>query len=74
MVSLTSVSFKCIQTILRDQLPKHLVRDENISENKFNCGFHTGHFRILQLIDVMEDWSQCIEDVESLDPYYMYLS
>ena len=43
-----------------------------ISVSQF--GFRSGRSCILQLIDVMEDWSQYIEDDESWDTIYLDFS
>ena len=68
-VSLTSIVCKCLETIIRAQILEHLVRNKHISEAQF--GFRSGRSCILQLIDVMEDWSQYIEDDESWDTIYL---
>ena len=71
-VSLTSVVCKCLETIIRAQILEHLVRNKYISVSQF--GFRSGRSCILQLIDVMEDWSQYIEDDESWDTIYLDFS
>ena len=71
-VSLTSVVCKCLETIIRAQILEHLVRNKHISVSQF--GFRSGRSCILQLIDVMEDWSQYIEDDESWDTIYLDFS
>ena len=71
-VSLTSVVCKYLETTIRAQILEHLVRNKHISVSQF--GFRSGRSCILQLIDVMEDWSQYIEDDESWDTIYLDFS
>ena len=71
-VSLTPVVCKCLETIIRAKILEHLVRNKHISVSQF--GFHSGRACILQFIDVMEDWSQYIEDDESWNTIYLDFS
>ena len=68
-VSLTSVVCKCLETIIRAQILEHVVRSSLISDAQF--GFRSGRSCILQLLDVMEDWSQYIEDDDSWNTVYL---
>ncbi|MEW8548045.1 MAG: reverse transcriptase family protein, partial [Candidatus Thiodiazotropha sp.] len=68
-VSLTSIVCKCMEKIIRSSILTHLVRNNHISNAQF--GFRTGRSCILQLIDVMEDWSNYYENGESWDTVYL---
>ena len=68
----TPVVCKCLETIIRAQIIEHLVRNKHITVSQF--GFHSGRACILQLIDVMEDWSQYIEDDKRWDTIYLDFS
>ncbi|MES9971492.1 MAG: reverse transcriptase family protein, partial [Candidatus Thiodiazotropha sp.] len=68
-VSLTSVVCKCLEKIVRASVIEHLVRNNLISSAQF--GFRSGRSCVLQLIDVMEDWSKLVENDESWDTVYL---
>lgn len=68
-VSLTSIVCKCLEKIVRTSILDHLDRNSLISNAQF--GFRSGRSCILQLIDVMEDWSEYIENDESWDTIYL---
>ena len=68
-VSLTSVVCKSLETIIRTHILEYLTRNKHISDAQF--GFRSGRSCILQLIDVMEDWTDYIENDESWDTVYL---
>ena len=67
-VSLTSIVCKCMEKIVRAAVIEHLSRNNLISNEQF--GFRNGRC-VLQLIDVMEDWSNYVENDESWDTVYL---
>ena len=68
-VSLTSIVCKCIEKIVRAAVIEPLSRNNLISNEQF--GFRNGRSCVLQLIDVMEDWSNYVENDESWDTVYL---
>ena len=54
-ISLTSVSCKLLQRIIRDALVTHM--DDNNLFCKKQHGFRSGHSRITQLLECLEDWT-----------------
>lgn len=68
-VSLTSIVCKCMEIIVRTSVIEHLVKNNLISDAQF--GFRNGRSCILQLIDVMEEWSNYVECDENWDTIYL---
>ncbi len=68
-VSLTSIVCKCLEKLVRKSIVEHLSRNKLISDAQF--GFRAGRSCVLQLLDVMEDWSTFIEKAESWDTVYL---
>ena len=68
-VSLTSIVCKCMEKIVRAAVIEHLSRNNLISNEQF--GFRNGRSCVLQFIDVMEDWSNYVENDESWDTVYL---
>ena len=68
-VSLTSIVCKCMEKIVRTAVIEHLMSNNLISNAQF--GFRNGRSCVLQLIDVMEDWTNYVENDESWDTIYL---
>ena len=68
-VSLTCVSSKVLESIIRDVIVEHM------KENKLyaNCqhGFRSKRSCITQLLEVMEEFTKAIDDGESIDVIYL---
>ena len=73
-VSLTSVVCKCLERIKRTQIMEHLTRNKFISDCQY--GFRSGRPCVLQLLDVLEDWSlyMYVEENKSWDTVYLDLA
>ena len=71
-VSLTSVVCKCLERIIRAQIVEHLERNHLLSDSQY--GFRSGGSCVLQLLDVLEDWSLYVEENKSWDIVYLDLA
>ncbi|CAC5400855.1 unnamed protein product [Mytilus coruscus] len=67
-VSLTSIVCKTLEKVLRKEIIDHLVTNNLLSDSQF--GFRSGRSCILQLLDVIEDWSLFMDDNISWDTLY----
>ena len=68
-VSLTSITCKVLESILRDQVMEHLTKNDLLSNQQF--GFIKGRSAVLQLLKVLDEWSQTLDQGESIDCIYM---
>ena len=71
-VSLMSVVCKCLERIIRAQIVEHLERNHLLSDSQY--GFRSGRSCVLQLLDVLEDWSLYVEENKSWDTVYLDLA
>ena len=62
-VSLMSVVCKCLERIIRAQIVEHLERHHLLSDSQY--GFRSERSCVLQLLDVLEDWSLYVEENKS---------
>ena len=68
-VSLTSIVSKILERIIRDNLIDQFRRNHLLSDKQY--GFLTGRSTTLQLIQVMEDWTQYLDRGNAVDVVYM---
>lgn len=68
-VSLTSVLCKTLEKVIRKHILNHLTTNNLLSDAQF--GFRNGRSCILQLLDVMEDWSNYIDNDIPWDTIYL---
>ena len=68
-VSLTSIICKVLESIIRDAIVNHMNENELFSQNQF--GFLSRRSTILQLIRVLDIWSEILDQGGSLDVIYM---
>ena len=68
-VSLTSVVCKTMERILRDQITEHLVKNNLLSSKQF--GFVPGRSTSLQLLRVLDEWTEAIDQGFGIDCVYM---
>ena len=68
-VSLTSIICKVLESIIRDAIVKHMNVNELFSKNQF--GFLSKRSTILQLVRVLDIWSEILDQGGSLDVIYM---
>lgn len=67
-VSLTSVISKVMESIVRDAVVEHLIKNKLFTDDQH--GFVPGRNCITQLLVCMEDWTKMIEDGDCFDVIY----
>ena len=70
-VSLTSVVCKLFESLLRKQLINHLQSNNLLSEHQH--GFISGRSCTTNLLEVLDEWTQILEEGGSIDVVYMDL-
>ena len=68
-VSLTCIACKIFESIIRDNLMKHLLDNDLLSDQQY--GFVKGRSTSLQLLKVLDDWSKILEGGGSVDTIYL---
>ena len=68
-VSLTSVTCKVMESIIRDKMFDHMNNNDLFSTKQF--GFISGRSTALQLLRVLDEWTEILDDRGSLDAIYM---
>ena len=68
-VSLTSVTSKVMESIVRDHLLEHLTATEQLT--KAQHGFLPRHSCVTQLLATFEDWTRLLENGEPVDVAYL---
>ena len=67
-VSLTSITCKMLESILRDHIMKFLTNNGLLSERQY--GFVKGRSVVTQLLRVMDDWTRLLENGGQVDVVY----
>lgn len=68
-VSLTSIIGKTLEKLVRDSIVKHMDKNNLLSNNQF--GFVSGRSTQLQLLMVLEEWTEIVDNGGELDVIYM---
>ena len=68
-VSLTSVVCKILEKIIRDHIIDHFKKNNLISNSQF--GFLSGRSTVIQMLQVMDDWTNYVDQGKSVDVIYM---
>ena len=68
-ISLTSVVCKMLKSIIKDEFFRHF--DLNNLFTAYQHGFRPGYSCVMQLINVMKDWTHAIECGKSVDVIYL---
>ena len=68
-VSLTSVICKLLESNIREVMMEHLSSHKLLSDSQF--GFRKNRSTILQLLTVMEDWTEALDNNLQVDTVYM---
>ena len=68
-VSLTSVVCKSMEKIIRNQITDHMLKNDLFTEKQY--GFMTGRSTALQLLKVIDEWTEALENGDSIDCIYM---
>ena len=67
-VSLTAILCKVLESIIRDSVIKHMRDNELFSDRQF--GFITGRSTVLQMLRVLDIWTEILDQGGSLDIIY----
>ena len=67
-VSLTCIICKLMETIIREEIIKHMKFNRYFSNKQF--GFLTGRSTVLQLIRVIDEWTQALDEGDAVDVIY----
>lgn len=67
-VSLTSVVCKLLEKVVKEKILQHMDKHKLLSDCQF--GFRKNRHTILQLLTVLEDWTQYIDNDEQVDTLY----
>ena len=68
-VSLTSVICKIMEKLIREMIVAHMIKNQLFSKKQF--GFISGRSTTLQLIKVMDKWTEILDNGGKLDAVYM---
>jgi len=68
-VSLTCILCKVLESILRDHFIDHMLRNQLLSDKQY--GFIAGRSTTLQLLKVLDEWTEALDDGYSIDCVYM---
>ena len=68
-VSLTSVLCKVMETLLREEIMQHMKENKLFSNKQF--GFISGRSTLLQLIKVLDSWTEAVDDGLAIDVVYL---
>ena len=68
-VSLTSVVCKVMEKLVRDHIMKHMTNNDLFTEKQY--GFMAGRSTALQLINVLDEWTEALDNDSSIDCIYM---
>jgi hypothetical protein len=68
-VSLTSVACKLLERCVREHITKHMCDNKLFTPRQY--GFMTGRSTSLQLLNVMDTWSEALDQGLSVDCVYM---
>jgi hypothetical protein len=67
-VSLTCIVCKVLESIIRTEIIDHMRRNSLFSNKQF--GFISGRSTVLQLLRVLDDWTDCIDKGGAIDVVY----
>ena len=67
-VSLTSVCCKVLESLVRDHLMSHLLNNDLLSKSQF--GFVKGRSTMLQLLCMLDQWTEFLEKGGQVDAIY----
>ena len=68
-VSLTSVVNKTMEKCIRNQITEHMIKNDLFTEKQY--GFMSGRSTALQLLKVIDEWTEALENGDSVDCIYM---
>ena len=68
-MSLTSVICKLLERTVREENVNHLSVNKLLSDSQF--GFRKNRSKILQLLTVMNEWTEALDDCIQIDTVYL---
>ena len=68
-VSLTSIPCKVMESFVRDHMIEHMIKEDLLSDNQF--GFLKGRSTGLQLLNVLNQWSEILDKGDKVDAIYL---
>jgi len=68
-VSLTSVCCKILESLIRDHVTRYLLDNSSLSEKQYGC-FIKGRSASLQLLHMMDKWTDYLENGGQIDVVY----
>ena len=68
-ISLTSIVGKVLESIIRDKIINHMVTNNLFSSKQY--GFITGRSTTLQLLKVLDEWTEILDNNGQVDIIYM---
>ena len=68
-VSLTSVICKLMKKLVREIIVNHMIKNELFNNKQF--GFISGRSTTLQLLRVMDEWTEILDHGGKIDSIYM---
>ena len=68
-VSLTSIACKVLEKIIRDELMEYFLKYKLLSKSQF--GFMPGRSTVLQLLQVLDEWTEAIDRGLPIETIYM---
>ena len=70
-VSLTSTIGKLLESLVRSAVQDHLVCNKLMCHDQHGLPFRSGRSCCTQLLEVINDWSQSIDDGDTVDTVYL---
>ena len=68
-ISLTSIPCKVLESLIKNRLMSHMEDEEHLSKHQH--GFRARRSCSSQLIEVLDEWSACLESGEPVDTIYL---
>lgn len=68
LVNLTSIVCIIMESIARERVIEHLEKTNTISKNRF--GFHSRRSTLLQLLKVLDLWTESLDKGSAVDMFY----
>ena len=68
-VSLTSIVYKCLEKIVRERIISFMKNEKLFSNRQY--GFISGRSTQLQLLEVLDKWTEALDKGHSIDCVYM---
>ena len=68
-ISLTSILCKILESIIREQLVDHMIKNALFSDRQY--GFISGRSAVLQLLLALDEWTEALDKGEDTDVIYL---